>query len=152
MEFCSQKILRVQVQRYIPMTQQQKRVVNPKGMHGTWGLYSHAVVAGNFMFISGQVALDEHEKVVGKEIETQTEQVMKNLQKILEAENATFDNIVKIRVNLVNLADRPGFHKVRKKYFKDNFPASTLAMVSSLIDKELLVEVEAVAYLPQAKS
>jgi 2-iminobutanoate/2-iminopropanoate deaminase len=134
------------------MTQQQKRVVNPKNMHGTWGLYSHAVVAGNFMFISGQVALDEREKIVGSDIETQTEQVMKNLQKILEAENATFNNIVKICVNLVNLGDRPGFHKVRKKYFKDNLPASTLVMVNSLIDKELLVEVEAVAYLPQAKS
>jgi len=121
-------------------------------MHGTWGLYSHAVVAGNFMFISGQVALDEHEKVVGKDIESQTEQVMKNLQKILEAENATFDNIVKIRVNLINLADRSGFHKIRKKYFKDNLPASTLVLVNGLIDKELLVEVEAVAYLPQAKS
>jgi 2-iminobutanoate/2-iminopropanoate deaminase len=129
------------------MTQLPKRVVNVKNMHGTWGLYSHAIVAGNFMFISGQVALDENENVVGKDIETQTEQVMKNLQKILEAENATFENIVKIRVNLVNLADRPGFHKVRKQYFKDNLPASTLVIVMSLVDKELLVEVEAIAYL-----
>ena len=130
------------------MTKQQKRAVNPKTVHGTWGLYSHAVVAGNFMFISGQVALDESEKVVGKDIETQTEQVMKNLERILQAEGATFDDIVKIRVNLVNLADRPGFHKIRRKYFKDNLPASTLVMVTSLIDKDLLVEVEAVAYLP----
>lgn len=121
-------------------------------MHSTWGLYSHAVVAGNFMFISGQVALDQKEKVVGKDIETQTEQVMKNLQSILQAEGATFDNIIKIRVNLVNLADRPGFHKVRKKYFKDNLPASTLVIVTSLIGKEFLVEVEAVAYLRTAKS
>ena len=142
----------MQVKRYISMTQQQKRAVNPKNVHGTWGLYSHAVVAGNFMFISGQVALDENAKVVGKDIETQTEQVMKNLQKILEEENAAFDNIVQIRINLVNLADRPGFHKVRKKYFKDNLPASTLVMVSSLIDKDLLVEVEAIAYLPETKS
>lgn len=131
------------------MKQQEKRAVNPKTMHGTWGIYSHAVVAGNFMFISGQVALDENEKIVGRDIETQTEQVMKNLEKILQEEGATFDDIVKIRVNLVNLADRPGFHKVRKKYFKDNLPASTLVIVNSLIDKDLLVEVEAVAYLPK---
>ena len=126
---------------------QLKRVVNVKNIHGTWGLYSHAIVAGDFMFISGQVALDENEHVVGNDIETQTDQVMKNLQKILEAENATFDNIVKIRVNLVNLRDRPGFHKIRKQYFKDNLPASTLVIVTSLVDKELLVEVEAIAYL-----
>ena len=99
------------------------------------------------MFISGQVALDENEQVVGTDIETQTNQVMKNIQKILEAENATFDNIVKIRVNLVHLEDRPGFHKVRKQYFKENLPASTLVIVTSLVDKKLLVEVEAVAYL-----
>ncbi len=129
------------------MIQLPKRTVNVKNIHGTWGLYSHAIVAGNFMFISGQVALDENEQVVGKDIETQTNQVMKNIQKILEAENATFDNIVKIRVNLVNLADRPGFHKIRKQYFRENLPASTLVIVTSLVDKELLVEVEAIAYL-----
>jgi 2-iminobutanoate/2-iminopropanoate deaminase len=129
------------------MSKLKKRRVNVKNIHGTWGLYSHAIVAGNFMFISGQVALDENGQVVGTDIETQTNQVMKNLQKILESENATFENIVKIRVNLVNLRDRSGFHKIRKQYFKDNLPASTLVIVTSLVDKDLLVEVEALAYL-----
>jgi reactive intermediate/imine deaminase len=135
------------------MSNLAKKTVVVKDIHGTWGLYSHAIAAGGFLFISGQVALDEKGQVVGKgNIEIQTDQVMKNIQKILSAENATFDDIVKIRVNLVNLEDRQRFHIVRKRYFKENLPASTLVVVQSLVDKDLLVEVEAVAYLePQKK-
>jgi reactive intermediate/imine deaminase len=121
-----------------------------KDIHDTWNLYSHGVVANDFLFISGQVALDEMGAIVGKgDIETQTEQVMQNLEKILKTANATFMDIVKITVNLVNFADRQGFHKVRKKYFGKSLPASTLVMVNSLIDKDLLVEVEAIACLKQ---
>jgi len=119
-----------------------------KGIHDTWNLYSHGVVANNFLFVSGQVALDEKGNVVGKgDIEVQTEQVMKNLEKILKTANATFEDVVKITVNLVNFADRQGFHKVKRKYFGKSLPASTLVMVGSLIDKDLLVEVEAIVCL-----
>ena len=124
------------------------KTLNVKGIHGTWNLYSHGVVANNFLFISGQVALDEKGEIVGKnDIELQTEQVMQNLEKILKAANAIFNDIVKIRVNLVNLNDRQKFHKIRRKYFGENLPASTLVQVNSLIDKDLLVEVEAIACL-----
>lgn len=116
------------------------------GVHGTWNLYSHAVVANGFLFISGQVALDEAGNLVGRgDIKAQTEQVMKNLKKILEAAGATFVDIVKITVHLIDFADRRDFHEVRKMYFGDNLPASTLVMVKSLIDKDMLVEVEAIA-------
>jgi len=118
-------------------------------IHDTWGLYSHAIIANGFLFISGQVALDEKGSVVGKgDIRMQTEQVMKNLQIILRAVNAKFDDIIKIRIHLLNLDDRAGFHEVRKKYFKENLPVSTLVIVESLVDKNLLVEVEAIACLP----
>ena len=117
-------------------------------IHDTWGLYSHAIIANGFLFISGQVALDEQGSVVGKgDIRIQTEQVMKNLQIILRAVNAKFDDIIKIRIHLLNLDDRAGFHEVRKKYFKENLPVSTLVIVESLVDKNLLVEVEAIACL-----
>ncbi len=117
-------------------------------IHDTWGLYSHAIIANGFLFISGQVALDEKGSVVGKgDIRIQTEQVMKNLQIILRAVNAKFDDIIKIRIHLLNLDDRAGFHEVRKKYFKENLPVSTLVIVESLVDKNLLVEVEAIACL-----
>jgi 2-iminobutanoate/2-iminopropanoate deaminase len=123
-----------------------KKVLKIKDIHDTWGIYSHAILANGFLFISGQVALDKEQKVVGKgDIETQTEQVMKNIDTILRTASATFNDIIKIRIHLTNLDDRVGFHKVRKKYFKENLPASTLVIVESLIDKDLLVEVESIA-------
>ena len=125
-----------------------KKVLKISNIHTTWGLYTHAIRANGFLFISGQVALDETGAVVGKgDIRLQTEQVMKNLQKILRAADATFDDIIKIRIHLLNLDDRAVFHEVRKKYFKENLPVSTLVIVNSLVDKNLLVEVEAIACL-----
>jgi reactive intermediate/imine deaminase len=126
-----------------------KKVLKIKDIHENWGIYSHAILADKFLFISGQVALDKEGKKIGKgDIEAQTEQVMKNIEKILEAAGATFNDIITIRTHLCNLDDRAGFHKVRKKYFKENLPVSTLVIVESLYDRELLVEVEAIAYIP----
>lgn len=125
-----------------------KELFKVEGIHDTWNLYSHGVVANDFLFISGQVALDEKGNLVGKgDIEAQTEQVMQNLKRILEGAKADFGDIVKITVHLIDFADRQRFHKVRRKYFGNNLPASTLVMVNSLIDKDMLVEVEAIAYL-----
>jgi reactive intermediate/imine deaminase len=125
-----------------------KKVLKIKDIHETWGIYSHAILADKFLFISGQVALDKEGKVVGKgNIEAQTEQVMKNIDKILSTVGATFNDIIKIRIHLTNFENRAGFHKVREKYFKKNLPVSTLVIVESLIDKDLLVEVEAIAFV-----
>jgi len=125
-----------------------KTYVKVENIHDTWGLYSHAVKAGGFLFVSGQVALDRKGNLVGEgDIVAQTEQVMKNLKTVLEAAEVTFDDIVKIKVYLVNLDDRSKFHQVRKKYFKKNLPASTLVKVNSLINKDILVEMEAIALL-----
>jgi reactive intermediate/imine deaminase len=121
-------------------------------IHDTWGLYSHAVKANNLLFVAGQVALDRQGNLIGKgDIKRQTEQVMKNLKIILEAAGATFDDVVKITTYLVNLDDRATFHQIRKKYFKKNQPASTLVKVDSLINKDMLLEVEAIA-LVKSKS
>ncbi len=126
----------------------EKESLEIKGIHGTWNLYSHAVAANGFLFISGQVALDEKGDLVGKgSIEAQTEQVMQNLKRILDAAGANFNDRVKITVHLIDFADRQAFHKIRRTYFGENLPASTLVMVKSLIDSDMLVEVEAIARL-----
>lgn len=114
----------------------------------TSGLYSQAIKSKGLLFISGQVGIDKNGELVGHEIATQTDQVMKNLQATLKAAGCTFEDVIKISVFLVNLDDRPKFHEVRKKYFMESQPASTLLVVKSLANKEYLVEVEAVAELP----
>ena len=113
----------------------------------TGGLYSQAVKSNGLLFISGQVALDKNGNLVGRDIATQTDQVMRNIKATLEAVSCTFDDVIKIAIFLVNLDDRPKFHEVRKRYFTGEQPASTLLVVKSLANKDYLVEVEAVAEL-----
>ena len=113
----------------------------------TGGLYSQAVKSNGLLFISGQVALDKSGNLVGHDIATQTDQVMRNMKATLEAAGCTFSDVIKISIFLVNLEDRPKFHEVRKRYFTGEQPASTLLVVKSLANKDWLVEVEAVVEL-----
>ena len=113
----------------------------------TGGLYSQAVKSNGLLFISGQVAVDKNGNLVGQDIATQTDQVMRNMKATLEAAGCTFNDVIKISIFLVNLEDRPKFHEARKKYFTGEQPASTLLVVKSLANKGYLVEVEAVAEL-----
>jgi reactive intermediate/imine deaminase len=123
--------------------------VNVENTYATGGLYSQAVKADGLLFISGQVALDKEGNLVGKgDITLQAQQVMENLKFTLEAAGCTFKDVVRISIFLANLDDRPKFHEVRKRYFKQSLPASTLLVVKSLANADFLVEVEAVAQLP----
>jgi len=123
--------------------------VNVEATYATGGLYSQAVKSNGLLFISGQVALDKNGNLVGKgDITAQTQQVMENLKATLEAAGCTFKHVIKISIFLINLGDRPKFHEVRKRYFKESLPASTLVVVKSLANKDWLVEVEALAQLP----
>jgi reactive intermediate/imine deaminase len=124
--------------------------VKVENTYATGGLYSQAVKANGLLFISGQVALDKEGNLVGNgDITLQTQQVMENLKATLEAAGCTFKDVIRISIFLANLDDRPKFHDVRKRYFEQNLPASTLLVVKSLANKDFLVEVEAVAQLPR---
>ncbi len=108
------------------------------------GAYSQAVKEGNMLFCSGQIALDaSNGTLVGNEIKSQTEQVMKNIAAILEASGATFDDVVKTTCFLVNISDFAEFNAVYGKYFT-NKPARSCVAVSAL-PKGALVEVEVTA-------
>ena len=124
--------------------------VNVENTYATGGLYSQAVKANGLLFISGQVALDKEGNLVGKgDITLQTQQVMENLKATLDAAGCTFKDVIRISIFLANLDDRPKFHDVRKRYFEQHLPASTLLVVKSLANKDYLVEVEAVAEVPR---
>jgi reactive intermediate/imine deaminase len=126
--------------------------INVPDTYATGGMYSQAVSSKGLLFIAGQVGLDKNGDLVGKgDIVAQSEQVMKNLEATLKAAGCTFSDVIRISIFLVNLDDRPKFHEVRKKYFKDNLPSSTLLVVNSLANKDYLVEVEAVAELPHSR-
>lgn len=108
------------------------------------GPYSQAVITGDLLFSSGQIALDpETGVVVGDTIETQTEQVMKNLGAILEEAGLGYENVVKTVCFLDDMNDFGAFNEIYGKYFTEK-PARSCVAVETL-PKGVLCEVEVIA-------
>ena len=110
-----------------------KSVISAVGAPAAIGPYSHAVAAGDFLFTSGQIALDPNTgKLAGETIEMQTEQVLKNLEAVLAANNLTFANVVKTTVFLVDLADFSVVNGIYATRFPENPPARSCVQVAGL--------------------
>lgn len=104
----------------------------------------------DLIFVSGQVAEDINGNTVGKgDIVRQTEQVLTNMQNVLAVCGASLADVVKVTVFLRNMENRGAVAEVRKRFFKDNLPASTLVEVNKLANEDWLIEIEAVAVVPQ---
>ena len=129
----------------------EKEVINLNYKHYADTTYSAAVKKGNLLFISGQGAIDyETNEIVGKgDLLAQTRQIYKNIQKILEASGASFNDVVKTTDYIVRdaLLSYKDTSEIRKEYFKDSFPASTGVVVDRLIRSEMLIEVDVVAII-----
>lgn len=110
--------------------------------------YTDAVRFGNLLFISGVAPIDKANNLVGKDdITAQTRQVFVNLEAILKAAGAGFDDVLKVTVYLTDISDRTKINGIRKEYFKEVRPASTLIGVSELAIPGMRIEIEAVAGL-----
>ncbi|NFG61148.1 MULTISPECIES: RidA family protein [unclassified Clostridium] len=108
------------------------------------GPYSQAVSFGNLLFTSGQIPLDPSSgEVIGKYIEDQATQVMKNISAILEDNHLDFSNVIKTTCFLANMSDFSKFNEVYAKYFISN-PARSCVAVKEL-PKNVLCEVEVIA-------
>ena len=106
-----------------------------------------AVPAGRMVFASGQVARDVDGSLVGPgDIRAQTRKTLENLQAVLAEGGATMDDVVKVTVFVPSLSEHfAAIHEVRREFFKSDYPASTLVEISSLVDPEMLIEIEAIA-------
>lgn len=103
------------------------------------------VVAGGFLFASGQIALDPQTgELVGRTVEEQSEQVMRNMGAILESAGIGFDQVVKTTCFLDDMDDFAAFNNVYARSFGDHLPARSAIAVERL-PKEALVEVEFIA-------
>lgn len=110
------------------------------------GPYSQAVIAGDFLYASGQIPMNPATGNVEAEgIAAQAEQAMINVGEILKAAGVTYDNVVKTTCFLADIADFGAFNEVYAKYFTQN-PARSCVAVKDL-PKAVLCEVEVVAYL-----
>lgn len=110
------------------------------------GPYSQAVVAGDFLYASGQIPINpETGNVEAVGITEQAEQSMKNVGEILKAAGVSYDNVVKTTCFLAEIADFAAFNEVYAKYFTEK-PARSCVAVKDL-PKGVLCEVEVIAYL-----
>jgi enamine deaminase RidA (YjgF/YER057c/UK114 family) len=104
---------------------------------------------GNQVYIAGQTSVDENGNVVGMgDIEAQTRQVFRNLQKCLEAVGVGFDHVAKLNIYSTDLDAHLGvIGKVRKEYFPKEPVASTTVQIPRLVHPDWLLEIEAIAVL-----
>ena len=110
-----------------------KTVISAAGAPAAIGPYSHAIAADNFLFTSGQIALDPATgKLAGETIEVQTEQVLKNLEAVLAANGMTFANVIKTTVFLTDLTDFSVVNGIYATRFPENPPARSCVQVAGL--------------------
>ncbi|TFF86501.1 MAG: deaminase [Promethearchaeota archaeon] len=127
----------------------KKEVIIPESGAPPAGPYSPAIKIGNFLFISGQGPFDPETNMVNdtEDVKSQTKTVMENIGKILDAQKVSFDNIVKTTVFLSDMNNFNKMNRVYRKYFKTEPPARSCVEVARL-PFDILVEIEAIAYIP----
>lgn len=112
------------------------------------GPYSHAVVAGGQLFISGTAGVDPNTRALaGEDAYAQTRQVLRNIQSILGAAGATLDDIVHLQVNLLNMTDFSEMNRAYAEFFAEPYPARTVLGIPALPKPGALLTMNAVAVL-----
>lgn len=111
-----------------------KKIINSNQAPAPIGPYNHAVLASNFLFISGQIPFNqETESLITTGIKDETIQVMTNLKAILEQADMTFENVVKATIFLTNMDDFAIVNEVYGSYFKsETAPARECVQVAKL--------------------
>jgi 2-iminobutanoate/2-iminopropanoate deaminase len=127
----------------------KRRVISPK-VHespevGTW---SNCFVVGNQVILAGMVARASDGSLIGDgDPYEQSVAAFQNMRELVEAAGARMDDVVKINVYLTDIRHRPAFLKARRRFFTGNFPAAVVIGNVTLANPELLVEIDAWAFI-----
>lgn len=121
-----------------------KEIISTDRAPAAVGPYSQAIKAAGMLWCSGQIALDPASgALTGSDIQTQTEQVMKNISAVLSAAGVTFDDVVKTTCFLADINDFAEFNQIYAQYFTGKPARSCVA--AAALPKGALVEVEVIA-------
>jgi len=113
------------------------------------GPYSPGMMYEQLIFVSGQGATDPSTgRIVGDDVERQTEQCLKNVQTILEAAGSSLQHVVRCGVFLMDIRDFSKMNTAYSRMFGDHRPARTTVQVAGLPGEGLRVEIDAIAYRP----
>lgn len=108
------------------------------------GPYSQAIVTGQFVFLSGQLGINQETGAMEEGLEAQTRQAFKNIGYVLAEANLTLENIVKVTVFLTNINDFAAVNAIYAEQFSQPYPARSAFQVSAL-PMNGLVEIEVIA-------
>jgi 2-iminobutanoate/2-iminopropanoate deaminase len=98
------------------------------------------------IYVSGQVSMAAAGPVVGEgDIRLQTETVLEYVKTVVEEAGGDMQDVVKVTVFITDMGLYDQIHEVRRRYFEEPYPASSMIEVSALVDPRLLIEIEAVA-------
>ena len=116
------------------------------------GVFSHATMIeaqGRLVFISGMTARRADGSIAGiGDIEAQTRQVCENIKAAVEAAGGTMDDICRVDVYIRNMEQFDAIHRVRREYFKEPLPASTMVEIVKMTHPDYLIEINAIAVIP----
>lgn len=112
------------------------------------GLWSNAIRAGDFLYISGQVAREFHgQNIVGDNAYDQAHHIFSRIKHIAAAAGASMDQIVKMVIYVTDMQENTEIWRARREFFTGDFPTSTLVQVAALGKPQIKVEIETVVYL-----
>lgn len=115
------------------------------------GTYSQAIVAGELVFISGQIGLDPQTMTLADSTAAQSHQIFKNLTHLCREAGGGIGQIVKLTVYLVDLADFSLINDIMQEYFQSPYPARAAIEINAL-PKNARIEIDAIMQLMQEKT
>jgi 2-iminobutanoate/2-iminopropanoate deaminase len=122
-----------------------KKVINTKNAPKAIGPYSQAILSGNTLYCSGQIAINpDTGNLVIENITAETNQVMKNILALLNAADMNFENVVKCSIFMIDMNDYSAVNQVYAKCFSQNPPAREAVQVS-VLPKNVNVEISIIA-------
>ena len=107
---------------------------------------SQAIAVGDWLFVSGQAALDDLGQVIGVgDFQTQAEAAFESLGRVLAAADSGLEDVVKVTLFLTDMSYFPQVVELRRRYFTEPYPADSIVEVSKLAMPELMFEIGAIA-------
>lgn len=133
------------------------RYENPVALGEPLGKYSHLSYAAGLMIVAGQVGIDADGQLAGPDLPTQMRQALANIGVALQSRGAAFTSIMKFTTYLTDASLIGPFYETREKLFAEfypdgGYPPNTLLVIDRLVRPELLIEIEAIAFVGESES
>jgi len=130
------------------MGHRKQRFISPAVAEYPPGHWSNVLRVGDMVYVSGFTSRANDLKTIqGQDAYEQSKVIFTKIRHCLESAGATMDDVVKLTIYVVNMADNKGVWKARQEAFRGDFPTSTLVQVAGLASPEILVEITAEAHV-----